>query len=301
MEKVDKKDLKKKSHKLGLLFILQLSSLLFTAPILFNLGFYNTINMFILNNLVFIAIACILFSCDFKKMFLKKSDINILEAIFYIFFFFSLYLILTSLINNLLPFIYNVKMEEADAVLKLFIIGGIAIPIAEEIVYRGILLEALRKYGDLFAVFVSALIFGMLHLSKLPHTFLAGIFMGILYVRSNNLIYPILMHIFNNLFFSSFVFWVEDAFNTNNMNLASLISLIICIFIASILYIILKKKNSREVENIRISKVKEIFERFKEDSEKRKIFFNTGTVIISLVLYFLVLSAEVNMILSNLK
>lgn len=299
MERTNAEDFNDTSNKVGLLFILQLALLLFIAPILSGIGLYNQINIFIFNNLAITIIACLIFSFDFKEMLIRKRDISILEGIFYIFLFFSVYLILTTIINNLFPIIYNVNSEEVDVTLQLFLIGGVAVPIAEEIVYRGILLENLRKFGDIFAVIISALIFGMLHGSRLPHTFLAGLFMGILYIRSNNLIYPIVMHIFNNLFYSSFIFWLEKVLNIDNKNIASLISVVICIFIASILYIILKKKNSKEIENINIANIKEIFKRFKEDKEKYKMFFEVGTVILSLILYFVFLSIEVSMIMSG--
>ena len=300
MERIDGEDFKDTSNKVGLLFVIQLALLLFIAPALYSiLEVNNGMLIFIFNNLSIIIIACLIFSCDFKKIFVRKRDITLLEGIFYIFLFYSLYLILTSIINNILPFIYNTKTEEMDMTLQFFILGGLAVPIAEEIVYRGILLEKLRKYGDVFAVLISALIFGMLHGSRLPHTFLAGIFMGILYVRSNNLIYPIGMHIFNNLFYSSFVLVLENTFNIDNKDLGTLISLVTCIFIAGLLYIILKKKSSKEIENLTIVNIKGMFKRLRKDREIYKTFFEAGSVILSLILYFVFLYLEVSMTISG--
>ncbi len=74
-------------------------------------------------------------------------------------------------------------------------------PVLEEVVFRGILLQALRQYGDGFAVLVSAALFALMHLSitALPFAFLAGLCIGYFVVRTGSLISGIIIHIANNL------------------------------------------------------------------------------------------------------
>lgn len=301
MGRIDQEGLKKTSNKVGLLFIFQILSLMIITSILSKIGIYNQSNGFIFNMSTVFIVAYLLFPCDFKGMFLRKNKINLLEGFLYIFLLFSIYWPLTIIITNLLSPIYSVNMDVGEVSLAIIILQGMVIPVVEEVVYRGILMENLKKYGDIFAVVISALMFGMMHGSRLPYTFLAGIFMGILYIKSNSLVYPILMHIFNNLFFSLFIDLLEDVFNIYNMSIAYLILAIICMIVTSISYIIAKKNNSKEIENIKICKIRDIFQNLKQDKEKYKVFFGEGGVIFALVLYFIVLWGEINIILSKLK
>ena len=72
--------------------------------------------------------------------------------------------------------------------------------ILEEMVFRGCVLRMLRPYGDLFAVFVSALTFGLMHgnLRQIPFATIVGLVLGWLYVTTNNIWIPIVVHFLNN-------------------------------------------------------------------------------------------------------
>lgn len=76
-----------------------------------------------------------------------------------------------------------------------------AIPaLMEELAFRGIVTGGLRKWGDKFAVIMGSVLFALVHgnLIQMPATFLAGIFMGYAYVRTNCLWTPIAIHFVNN-------------------------------------------------------------------------------------------------------
>ncbi|MEG1427986.1 MAG: CPBP family intramembrane glutamic endopeptidase, partial [Oscillospiraceae bacterium] len=70
----------------------------------------------------------------------------------------------------------------------------------EEFAFRGVLLSALRKYGDGFAIITSSVIFGLLHgsLTAIPFAVIAGLTMGYVYVRTGNLFVNIAIHFLNN-------------------------------------------------------------------------------------------------------
>lgn len=72
----------------------------------------------------------------------------------------------------------------------------------EEFVFRGIILSSLRKYGDGFAVVTSAAIFGLLHQNLVGaiFAFLVGLFLGFIYVKTNNIWIPIAIHFLNNAY-----------------------------------------------------------------------------------------------------
>lgn len=73
-------------------------------------------------------------------------------------------------------------------------------PLVEEMLFRGLLLQGLRRYGDGFAIFASALAFGLYHgnFIQMVFAFLCGIVMGLVAVRTNSLLPSILIHFLNN-------------------------------------------------------------------------------------------------------
>ncbi len=75
-------------------------------------------------------------------------------------------------------------------------------PILEELVFRGVLLEALRKYGNVFGIVMSAVMFGLFH-QRMAQCFFAmtfGLVLAVAAVKTKSLIPSIFMHILNNTF-----------------------------------------------------------------------------------------------------
>ncbi|MGN1129828.1 MAG: lysostaphin resistance A-like protein, partial [Ruminococcus sp.] len=72
----------------------------------------------------------------------------------------------------------------------------------EEFAFRGIILNKLRKFGDNYAIIMSAVLFGLMHgnLSQIPFAFILGLVIGFIAVKTNSIIPGILIHFFNNLF-----------------------------------------------------------------------------------------------------
>lgn len=75
-------------------------------------------------------------------------------------------------------------------------------PIAEEYLFRSAILGGLLRCGAgrWTAILVSALIFGIIHLNpaQVPFATIMGVLLGLLYVRSGNLLPSIVCHILNN-------------------------------------------------------------------------------------------------------
>lgn len=72
----------------------------------------------------------------------------------------------------------------------------------EEMVFRGYVLRELRRYGDWFAVGVSALLFGLMHgnVAQVPFALIVGAALGWLYVMTDNIWLPVAVHFINNAF-----------------------------------------------------------------------------------------------------
>ncbi len=97
--------------------------------------------------------------------------------------------------NPLLQIVLEGK--DSTALLLFFITAAIAAPLFEEFLFRGFLLPSLTRYIPVWAaICLSGLLFGVAHLSLseiIPLTTL-GIILGIVYVRTKNLLAPMLLH-----------------------------------------------------------------------------------------------------------
>lgn len=87
----------------------------------------------------------------------------------------------------------------ADTV-SMFLYSAILAPIAEEVLFRGYILRTLRPYGKRFAIFASAVLFGLFHgnLLQTPYAFLVGLLLGYVTVEYS-LTWAVVLHMFNNL------------------------------------------------------------------------------------------------------
>ncbi len=93
--------------------------------------------------------------------------------------------------------------EPTGAVEYLLYIFEVAIipAIVEEVAMRGVVMPPLRKYGDRFAIIMSAIIFALMHsnMQQIPFAFVAGIVLGYFAVSTGSLWTPIAIHAANNL------------------------------------------------------------------------------------------------------
>jgi uncharacterized protein len=75
-------------------------------------------------------------------------------------------------------------------------------PVIEELIFRGIILHGFRRnYSAVMAVFMSALLFSLFHLNpwQMPATFVLGLLLGWIMIRTRNIFLAILGHALNNL------------------------------------------------------------------------------------------------------
>lgn len=75
-------------------------------------------------------------------------------------------------------------------------------PIFEEFWFRGMVMESLRPYGNGFAIFVSALLFGLTHanFNQFFYATLMGIFLGYIAISTKSIVTTTIMHaVFNSI------------------------------------------------------------------------------------------------------
>ncbi|NGP90191.1 type II CAAX endopeptidase family protein [Fodinibius halophilus] len=86
-------------------------------------------------------------------------------------------------------------------ILQQILFGGliiVAAPVIEEIIFRGVMIERLgAKYSYSKAVVISSVIFGLLHSTPLG-AFIFGVVLSFLYLKTQSLFVPILIHATNN-------------------------------------------------------------------------------------------------------
>jgi membrane protease YdiL (CAAX protease family) len=81
-----------------------------------------------------------------------------------------------------------------------FLVGGIVAPVAEEIVFRGLIFGYLRRWGVPAAVLISTALFAALHLPAVPITqIVGGIVFAVAYHTGRSLMVPIVIHVLGNL------------------------------------------------------------------------------------------------------
>lgn len=74
-------------------------------------------------------------------------------------------------------------------------------PLVEEFAMRGVVMQPLRKYGDKFAIVVSAILFAALHgnMVQIPFAFIAGLALGYFAIVTNSIWTSVTIHCLNNL------------------------------------------------------------------------------------------------------
>lgn len=118
--------------------------------------------------------------------------------------------------------------------------------IVEEIVFRGIILGMFRKFGDRFAIFISALLFGLLHMNLIQFifAFIIGLMFGFITVKLNSLLPAMVAHILNNLLSTLISLHLLNSIEYSSIMLSTTIASIVLIIVISI-----KDKNSLKIPN----------------------------------------------------
>ncbi len=73
--------------------------------------------------------------------------------------------------------------------------------ICEEFCFRGVVMQNLRRFGDWFAIWMAALVFGLMHcnLIQAPFALIVGVALGYLCIKTGTLWTAVLIHALNNL------------------------------------------------------------------------------------------------------
>ena len=116
-----------------------------------------------------------------------------------------------AIVNLLHNFIYAFGIETmrdsvthlswADFFYTLFA-SAVLPALLEEMVFRGYMLSLLRPYGQTAALFLTALLFGMMHggIIQVPFAFIAGLAFGFIALRTGSIWPSVVLHFLNNAY-----------------------------------------------------------------------------------------------------
>ena len=186
--------------------------------------------------------------------------------------------LVASLLNMVLEFLLNQfgysMMGILDSTsgqsddLSMFIYASVCAPITEEILFRGYVQRTLQPYGKKFAIFGSALLFGLFHgnLIQTPYAFMVGLVLG--YVAAEyNVVWAMVLHMVNNMVVVDLLTRITSAISQELSEIVTGSALVAFAIAAVIVLIVKRKKISYYLRQERI------------DRRCLKSFFGNGGVI----------------------
>ena len=126
----------------------------------------------------------------------KRKEMRLKYRKYFPLFYFGISI--AVLLNMIIIRVTNNTIDNNYPLLLYLISSGIVGPIYEEILFRYILFNRLRnKYSDNMALFISLIVFSLIHLSpiKIIYAFIIGFFITVIYRREKTILAPILVHI----------------------------------------------------------------------------------------------------------
>lgn len=106
--------------------------------------------------------------------------------------------------------------SQGSTSISMFLYASLLGPAAEEIVYRGFVMQSLRNCGKIYAIIVSSLIFGVMHANFIQGIFAFCVGTVLAYVTLEYSIYwAILLHVINNFVMGDLWTYLISIFSEN--------------------------------------------------------------------------------------
>ncbi len=157
--------------------------------------------------------------------------------------------------------------------LSMFLYIGIAAPITEELLFRGLLLRGIAPYNKKLAVFGSAILFGLYHANpiQIPYAILVGLVLAYVTLEYN-IYWAIALHMFNNLVFALLLPMVLSPLPVGIQDLI-MWAVIIGFFVAAVVIVIIKR-----------SRIADHWKQEQVEPWQRKAFWLSPTIVIMIIL-----------------
>lgn len=173
----------------------------------------------------------------------------------------------------------------------LYVVSVAVVPaLVEEFAIRGVVMQPLRRYGDKFAIVVSAAVFGILHgnLIQAPFAFIAGLGMGYAVCLSNSVWAGVLIHFCNNFYSTVMDFMIADVADEALLNMIWNISQImlyaVCI-VGSVLFALVKGRKRLAPAKVRL-----------ETGTKVQAYFFNVPMVIAIIIMLTITAQYIHLI-----
>ena len=160
----------------------------------------------------------------------------------------------TSIITVVMA-LFGVELSTPDIAMPTGVAGivlsvvriGVVAAVVEESAMRGFVMGNLRRYGDGFAIVMSAFLFGFMHgnLIQAPFALIAGIGLGYLSIKTGTLWTGIVIHFLNNMISVS-VTYLSDVIPEETLNVVYG-ELIYILMIAGIICFVIFNNKTRHI------------------------------------------------------
>lgn len=122
--------------------------------------------------------------------------------------------------------------------------AAIVAAMVEEISLRGCTMQPLRKYGDGFAVVMSACAFGLMHCNmvQIPFALTAGLALGYIAIKTGSIWPSIIVHALNNFISTAVSYMVKSGENEELLNIAYAALLYSIMFVGLIAFFFFSKR-----------------------------------------------------------
>ena len=174
-------------------------------------------------NIAFVGVFIWYFKSIDKRDFIKKPNKATLKyAVGCIVFGFISFFLLSGVLNYFQWFITKIgyvtdpepfALNSIQDLLICYVSLAIIPAICEELLFRGVIINCLKHKGKIFAVVLSAIMFAIFHFSpeQLIYPICWGLLLGIVYLRTKNILFPIIMHFINNAFSLSIQYFTTNS------------------------------------------------------------------------------------------
>ena len=154
-------------------------------------------------------------------------------------------------------------------------------PIFEELIFRKLIIDRTRRFGELTSILLSSFLFGLVHCNvyQIFYAFALGLILGYVYMRTGNVILTIIMHVLINSSSSILYPLAPELYNYYVYAMSAL-------GIISIIYTLIKRDVKLEPAKFEVQR-----------SELSSIaFFNPGVLIFDAVCIVMMIYAFVSSI-----
>ena len=207
------------------------------------------------NTIIGIIVLYVIGLCLFKLIIknipnykIEKGKISLKELVLCFLLQFSSILVMSVLTVILSKITGNEIGGEIDALTPLMLFQLLIFnPIIEEYVFRKLFADKLLKHGELLFMLTSSFCFSIVHgvslgIPQILYTFILGMIWSYVYIKSGNLLVPIILHSLSNLFGSVII----QSLQSVSQIAVSIYSM--CIMLMGIVGIILFFSNKKKIK-----------------------------------------------------